>query len=100
MCKLNSSKFFTKKLKKLIENKRLELEVLNKSLQFLAKDPFSPVLRTHKVNTRKLGKHYSSRIDGDLRIIWNFDQDENLLKGMVDFSGYLAGLLIQRMLYN
>ena len=100
MYKLNSSKSFTKKLKKLIENKRLKLEVLNKSLQFLAKDPFSPVLRTHKVNTRKLGKYYSSRIDGDLRIIWNFDQDENLLKGMVDFSRYLAGLLIQKMLYN
>ena len=42
MYKLNSSKFFTKKLKKLIENKRLELEVLNKSLQFLAKDPKNP----------------------------------------------------------
>ena len=88
MYKLNSSKSFTKKLKKLIENKRLELEVLNKSLQFLAKDPFSPALRTHKVNTRKLGKHYSSRIDGDLRIIWNFDQDKNLVLLLLDVGGH------------
>ena len=49
-----------------------------KSLNLLRLDPFYPSLKSHKVNTRNFGEKWSSWITGDLRIIWDFDEDEKL----------------------
>jgi len=82
------SKSFTKKLKKLIASKRLKYQELERSFRTLAENPFNPSLNTHKVVTRKHKKHYSSRLDRDLRIIWDFDEKNNLVLYLLDIGGH------------
>lgn len=48
------------------------------TLNILRQDPFYPSLKSHKVNTRSFGKRWSSWISGDMRIIWDFDQEEKV----------------------
>lgn len=47
-----------------------------KVLNFLQQDPFYPSLKTHKVNTKNFGETWSSRVTGDVRIIWDFDKEK------------------------
>jgi mRNA-degrading endonuclease YafQ of YafQ-DinJ toxin-antitoxin module len=42
----------------------------------LAENQFAPTLKTHKVFSKDLGMAYSSRVTGDLRIIWNYRQNQ------------------------
>jgi mRNA-degrading endonuclease YafQ of YafQ-DinJ toxin-antitoxin module len=65
--------------KKVIKgDKKLEKR-LEKTLLLLKNDPFYPSLKSHKVDTRNFGKKWSSRITGDLRIIWDFYPEEKLI---------------------
>jgi len=50
-----------------------------KTLNLLRQEPFYPSLKSHRVNTRTFGKRWSSWITGDIRIIWDFDQKENMI---------------------
>lgn len=59
-------------------NKELEKRT-EKALRLLKNDPFYPSLKSHKVNTRSFGEKWSSFITSDLRIIWDFDQEEKLI---------------------
>jgi len=88
MYKLNSTKHFEKAVTKLLKSKRLSQEVFKKTILTLIKTPFSLKLKTHKVVSRNHGQRYSSRIDGDLRIIWDFDENENLVLLLLDIGGH------------
>ena len=41
----------------------------------LSYNPFYPSLKTHSVDIASLGKVYSSRVTGDIRIVWAFKED-------------------------
>ncbi len=88
MFKIKQSKSFTKEIKKLIKQKKITEDEVIKVIYKLAQDPFDKTLKSHKVDTRILGKQYSSRLDGDLRIIWNFDKQENLTLLLLDLGGH------------
>jgi len=88
MYKLSLSKQFIKSLKKLLDSRRVSKLLIEKTFDFLAADPFDKKLKTHKVNTKNLGVQYSSRVDGDLRIIWNFDQDQKINIMLLDIGGH------------
>ncbi len=46
----------------------------------IGKDPYSKGLKSHMVNLSKIGKCWSSRVDGDIRIIWTFSKkDTNII---------------------
>ncbi len=49
-----------------------------KALNLLRQEPFYSSLKSHKVNTRSYGERWSSWITGDLRIIWDFDEEEEM----------------------
>lgn len=49
-----------------------------KALQLLAENPRHPSLRSHKVMSQHYGEKWSSSLTGDLRIIWEYSQDETL----------------------
>jgi mRNA-degrading endonuclease YafQ of YafQ-DinJ toxin-antitoxin module len=68
------SKGFQKKYKKLVKKDRRLEKLVKKSLKNLRKDPFYFSLKTHKVSHSVYGGMYSSRVTGDIRIIWNFDE--------------------------
>lgn len=63
---------FRKIAAKLIKSDKSLSDKILKVLRILAIDPFYKGLKTHKVNTRNHGEKYSSRVTGDLRIIWDF----------------------------
>lgn len=52
---------------------------VRKALHFLEQDPFYPSLGTHKVNTKNYGEKWSSWATGDIRIIWDYDNEEKLV---------------------
>lgn len=51
---------------------------IEKTLDQLKIDPYHPGLRTHKADTA-YGMAESSRVTGDLRLIWTFLMDEKMV---------------------
>lgn len=70
--KLNQTTRFSKLYKKLTKNNKSLKRRIRAVTKNITDDPFSPNLKTHKVNTSKFGLVYSSRVTGDVRIIWKF----------------------------
>lgn len=58
-----------------------------KTLDLLRRDPKDRRLSTHKVHISEFGKVYSSRVTGDLRIIWNYAK-EVLLIYVLEIGGH------------
>lgn len=84
--KITSS--FDRRFKKL-SKKDLNLkdniyEVLGK----LSINPYQKSLKTHKVNSRMFKNAYSSRVNGDLRVIWRFDNTNNGVINIYDLGGH------------
>lgn len=93
---LKSTKSFDNEYLKLIKrDKKLENKII-KILKIIANNPFDNCLKTHKVNTRNLGIKFSSRINGDLRVIWDFDERNNLILVLLDIGGHSGN----RKVYN
>lgn len=88
MYKLIYTKPFQKELKKLISKFRITEEKLGKTFSLLESNPFHPFLKTHQVESRHFGKTWSSKIDGDLRIIWNFDENDQIKILLLDIGGH------------
>jgi mRNA-degrading endonuclease YafQ of YafQ-DinJ toxin-antitoxin module len=59
-----------------------------KVLQELSIDPFNVKLRTHKVESRLYGYVYSSRVSGDLRILWIFEDENDLIVLLLSVGGH------------
>lgn len=77
LLKLRNS--FHKGYKKLTKGNSKLQKQFAKALKLIEKNPFYPSLKTHKVDTKNYTKVYSSSVNGDVRIIWNFDEDNNLV---------------------
>jgi mRNA-degrading endonuclease YafQ of YafQ-DinJ toxin-antitoxin module len=91
MFDINFTKYADKKTRKLIEKDRSLQKILINCLETLAESPFDASLKTHKVNSRKFGIAYSSRLTGDLRIIWDFDGSEIVFITIQDIGGHSGG---------
>ncbi len=63
----------------LVKGTREKEKRTKKALNLLRQEPFYPSLKSHKANTRSFGERWSSWITGDLRIIWDFDQEEKMI---------------------
>jgi len=49
-----------------------------KTLEYLQQNPFYPSLKSHKVDTKKYENVWSSWITSDLRLVWQFDNEQKL----------------------
>lgn len=89
MFKIEKSKYFNKKAKKLTKNNfKLALKIADVVLD-LSEDPLLPSLLSHKVNTPKFGECFSSRVTGDIRIIWRYDSNNRLeILELLDLGGH------------
>lgn len=76
MYTLDFAKPFNEGYKKLVKRHTELVSRIDKALGMLAENPFHPSLHTHKVDTRNFGKKYSSRVTGDIRIIWDYPRGE------------------------
>lgn len=81
------SSSYLRKVKKLIKQRRLTINKINSILFDLSDDPFKQSLKTHKVDAILGLDQYSSRIDGDLRMIWNFS-DSRIQILILDIGGH------------
>ena len=70
---------FLKNLKKIINKNSLLSKKIEPFFLKLLSDPFYPGIKTHKVESRNYGKVFSSRLTGDLRILWKFYDQEIIL---------------------
>ena len=77
--RLEFTQAFTKDLKKLVQKDPNLKPRVEKVLNQLTIDPFYPGLKTHKAQTKGNGECQSSRVTGDLRIAWNFVNDNEVI---------------------
>ncbi len=91
MYKINIKPSFDKSYKKLVKkNDELKIKI-QKIFELLAEDPKYPSLHSHKVQTPDFGEKWSSRVSGDIRIIWDFDENNNLVILVLDIGGHSGG---------
>ena len=76
--------YFAKKLKKLVSKNQSLKEKVKSTLLGLAENPNNPKLRSHKVSDV-----YSSRVTGDIRIIWQYGKDGEIqIRELLDIGGH------------
>jgi mRNA-degrading endonuclease YafQ of YafQ-DinJ toxin-antitoxin module len=82
-------KYFSKKYKKLVKSNSVLKYLAESVLIELSMNPKSPTLKSHKVNTPKFGQCYSSKINGDIRIIWRYGEN-NIIEiiELLDIGGH------------
>jgi len=92
--RLSYSSKFGRDYRKLVRgNRRLAKRVV-KAVGQLCADPFYPGLKTHTVNIPKTGKFYTSRITGDLRILWTLKEDNIIF--LYRIGGHSGGLNVYK----
>jgi mRNA-degrading endonuclease YafQ of YafQ-DinJ toxin-antitoxin module len=93
MFKIQFNKNSAKKVKKLLLKNPQLLAKLSKATDTLKEDPFYPSLKTHTVNSKNYGEKYSSWITGDLRFIWEFNEENSQLEiiEILDVGGHTGG---------
>lgn len=74
MFELQFQDAFRKRFHKYIKKDQKLLKALNKTLELMMQNPFYSSLNTHKVDTKRNKDIWSSRITGDWRIGWIFDE--------------------------
>lgn len=70
---INPSAGFVRQFKKITKNNPQLKEDILETIQVLKIDPFSHILRSHKVSAKIGGLKWSSRVNGNIRIIWDFN---------------------------
>ena len=76
---LHHTSEYERDFKKIVrKDKLLASKVLDVS-EKLSVNPFSVGLRTHMVRISSLGRVYSSRVSGDIRILWTLEEDYTVL---------------------
>jgi len=88
MYKIKFAPTFGKSLSKITKRDVFLQEKVRKALKFLENDPKYPSLHSHKVQTLNLGERWSSWVTGDIRLIWDFDEDNNLIILVLDIGGH------------
>ncbi len=88
MFHLNRTCKFIKKAKKLIKgNPTLKSKIRN-TFNLLCKNPFYPSLKSHKVKDKNANPAFSSRVTGDIRIIWNYQDGKANIIDIIDIGGH------------
>ncbi|MDD9897961.1 MAG: type II toxin-antitoxin system mRNA interferase toxin, RelE/StbE family [Candidatus Melainabacteria bacterium] len=89
--KLEYSSSFRRDSKKLIKQRKFSSDLLVGVLELLASDPFNAKLRTHKVTDRQGKAAWSSRVNSDIRILWNYKSDGGLSLLLIARGGHSGG---------
>lgn len=82
------NKYFSKKLRKLVKKNPELIQTINKVQKIMVEDPFDKKLGTHKVDARMAKNCYSSAVTGDIRIIWDFNEDQIYVLDLFDVGGH------------
>jgi addiction module RelE/StbE family toxin len=86
--RINTKPSFDKTYKKLIKKDAALKSKVQKVFELLSENPNYPSLKSHKVQTPNFGECWSSRVTGDIRLIWDFDEDDNVIILVLDIGGH------------
>jgi len=86
MYSLDFAQSYESTYKSIIKGNSIREKRVRKALGLLMMDPLYPSLKSHKVNTRRHGVKWSSRVTDDIRLIWDFDNDKAFLIDIVDIG--------------
>jgi mRNA-degrading endonuclease YafQ of YafQ-DinJ toxin-antitoxin module len=89
--KIESEKYFVKKYSKLVAKNPNIQKPIEKVIILLTENPKNPALGSHKVNSPKFGQCISSRITGDIRLIWRYKDITRLeieILQLIDIGGH------------
>ena len=84
---LETTSHFRKKYSKLTKNNSKLIKQVEKTLLQLAENPKHKGLKSHKIKSSNFGEVISSRVSGDIRIIWK-SVDEKLVLLLLDIGGH------------
>ena len=88
MYQLQPSSIFKEKYIQLVKKDNKVAKRIKKATHLLSQDPKHPSLKSHRVNTRHLGLRWSSTVTGDIRIIWDYAEDQVLVILLLDLGGH------------
>ncbi len=86
--RLEIAPLFDRRFRKFAKKDMVLKNKVSKVLCKLISNPFDYSLRTHTVSTKRLKHVYSSRVSGDLRVIWGFNKAENHVISIYDLGGH------------
>ncbi len=87
MYEIEATKYFERKLTKILKNNTKMVSLVYATIEKLRVNPFDNSLRTHKVNAVVMAEAYSSRVSGDLRLIWSFKNPKTIVI-LLDIGGH------------
>lgn len=85
---------FLRKLKKLYKKDKFLYQKVKTFLEKLSEDPFYPGFKTHRVVVLNYEKIYSSRVTGDIRVVWSLEDDNTIL--FLDIGGHEGSKKVYR----
>lgn len=88
MYTLRFYKDYWQKYETLTKRDELLKKRIKKALNLLATNPSHQSLRSHRVESMRFGIRWSSRITGDLRVIWDFDANDRLIILILTVGGH------------
>ncbi len=87
MYEIEATQYFERKLTKILKNNTKMVGLVYSVIEKLRENPFDHSLKTHKVNAVVMDGAYSSRVSGDLRIVWCF-KDPKTIVMLLDLGGH------------
>jgi mRNA-degrading endonuclease YafQ of YafQ-DinJ toxin-antitoxin module len=79
---------FTRELKKLFKKQKSLKPKIHKIFDRLSDDPQDPTLGSHKVNLSLYGEVWSSKVNGDIRIIWDYNNSGEIEIILINIGGH------------
>ena len=88
MFKLKALPYFRDKYLDFTKNNINLKKRIDKTLGFLGNNPLSLSLRSHRVESKNFGRKWSSWVTGDIRIIWDYSENEIRVLNILDLGSH------------
>lgn len=85
---LTPNRFYSRKLQKIVNKNPKILRQIDKAHTLLSQNPKDAKLKSHKVISKIAGPAYSSSVNSDLRIIWDYSENEIRVLDLLDIGGH------------
>jgi mRNA-degrading endonuclease YafQ of YafQ-DinJ toxin-antitoxin module len=79
---------FRRDVKRLTKKDKGLAKLLDKKLEMLSRNHEHQSLLTHKIDQTSYGSIYSSRVNGDIRVLWSFDADDTIIILLLKLGGH------------
>ena len=85
---LSPKKYFEKKFLKITKNNKILKNKIIITLEKLSNNSNQPSLKSHKVKSKNFGIKWTSRVDKNIRIIWDYNEEKINVIDIFDLGGH------------